>query len=488
MGAVYRGHDPALDRTVALKVVLDQNTNYLARFQREAKAVARLSHPNIVQVHDFGQDEDGNPFLVMELVRGKSLDAVLKDRGALPPALVVDLVRQAALGLSAAHQAGIVHRDIKPQNMLLDEVGQLKLVDFGIARVSGVNEGLTSGNEALGTLHYMAPEVLSGQQADHRADIYSLGLVAYNLLSGKPPFSGPSAVAVAMKQINEPLPDLEKEVPGTPASLRLLIEHMTEKDRERRPASCDEVVRQALAITDALSKTEPMRMTLSASSRRVVLAAGGLGLTSALAVALLVGGLGMKRKHGATRPTAPVANAVTVTPSVSPTLPRVPQPETPKPTGVKLTGPLRVAILRFKNLTGDASRDLYGEGVSEAVTLAFDGLSDKIRLLERTHLEADNLPTLKESLADFTDKENVVAYGRIVGAEILVQGAFQRLDDQLRLTARFTRVETSEILATEVMTEALPGKKSGKAEFALFDKVAARLRQRLIELVPRARE
>jgi serine/threonine protein kinase len=488
MGAVYRGHDPSLDRTVALKVVLDQNPNYLARFQREAKAVARLSHPNIVQVHDFGQDHDGNPFLVMELVRGKSLDVVIKDRGPMAPDKVVDVLRQAALGLQAAHSAGIVHRDIKPQNMLLDEAGQVKLVDFGIARVSGVHEGLTSGNEALGTLHYMAPEVLSGQQADHRADIYSLGLVAFNLLSGKPPFSGPSAVAGAMKQINDPLPDLHKEAPGTPAVLQRLIERMTLKDRERRPRSCDEVAREAAAIADELSRTAPMTTTLPPGSRRIVLVAGGLGLSCALAVALIVGGLGLKRRRGETpiRPVNTPTVASTAPPDKSQPVEEAKQPvaATKKP---PLSGPVRVAILRFRNLTGDAARDAYGEGVAEAVTLTFDGMSDKIRLLERNQLETANLPILKESLADFTDKDNVVKYGNIVGAEVIVQGAFQRLDNQLRITARFTRVETSEILATQVLTEELPSGKSGKAQFALFDKVAAKLREQLLEVLPRVR-
>jgi serine/threonine-protein kinase len=118
MGAVYRGYDPSLDRTVALKVVLDQNPQFLARFQREAKAVARLSHPHIVQVYDFGQDAEGNPFFVMELVHGKNLQSVVSGNGPLPPEQVANLLRQAALGLAAAHAAGIVHRDIKPHGVL----------------------------------------------------------------------------------------------------------------------------------------------------------------------------------------------------------------------------------------------------------------------------------------------------------------------------------------------------------------------------------
>ena len=143
MGAVYRAFDPSLQRTVAIKVMLGQNPEFLARFEREARAVAKLSHPNVVQVYDFGRDEQNNPYFVMELLPGRSLDSLLKEKGPLPALKVVDVLRQAAEGLQAAHAVGIVHRDIKPHNLMLDDQGNVKLVDFGIARDMASTEELT---------------------------------------------------------------------------------------------------------------------------------------------------------------------------------------------------------------------------------------------------------------------------------------------------------------------------------------------------------
>ena len=185
MGAVYRAFDPSLQRTVAIKVMLGQNPEFLARFEREARAVAKLSHPNVVQVYDFGRDEQNNPYFVMELLPGRSLDSLLKEKGPLPALKVVDVLRQAAEGLQAAHAVGIVHRDIKPHNLMLDDQGNVKLVDFGIARDMASTEELTSTQATPGTLHYMAPEVLSGQAADARADETKLGLEIVEALAGQ---------------------------------------------------------------------------------------------------------------------------------------------------------------------------------------------------------------------------------------------------------------------------------------------------------------
>ena len=148
MGAVYRAHDPALERTVAIKVILESSPEYLARFQREARAIAKLSHPHIVQVYDSGADERGNPYFVMELIDGLSLAALVKERGPLPAAQVLELLTQAAQGLAAAHEVGIVHRDIKPANLILDAKQGLKIVDFGIARLTQATEELTAAQAA----------------------------------------------------------------------------------------------------------------------------------------------------------------------------------------------------------------------------------------------------------------------------------------------------------------------------------------------------
>lgn len=493
MGAVYRAYDPALDRTVALKVVLEKNPEFLARFQREAKAVARLSHPHIVQVYDFGQDADGNPFFVMELVIGKSLDGVVKERGPMAPAKVVELLRQAALGLAAAHAAGVIHRDIKPHNMLLDEGGQLKLVDFGIARVTGVNEGLTQNNEALGTLHYMAPEVLSGQPADARADIYSLGLVAFHLLTGKAPFSGPSAVAIAMKQISEPLPDLTKEAPATPVVLRRLIERMTHKERAERIQTCDEIARACAAIADEFGKTDAMPPILPPGRPRILLFAAVLGLASAAIIIGVFGGVfgGIRvwqKRAAATSRLTPVRSEVSAA---------APNRANQVKTGVENPpsqvvaaaphGPVRVAVMPLRNLSNLADLNDPGQGISEAITHALydPELAPKLRLLERAQLESGAVAELKLNQEGMMDKEAAQQYGHMLGAELLVQGAFQRLGDSVRITARFSRVETGEILDTMLRTVSLDDFKN---KFSFQDEIAAEVKKHLVDLLPRARK
>lgn len=495
MGAVYRAYDPSLDRTVALKLVLlapghsEHNPEYLVRFEREAKAIARLSHPNIVQVYDFGRDEAGNPYFVMELVRGQPLSSVSRERGPLPQNEVAELIRQAAIGLQAAHDVGIIHRDVKPHNMLVDERGGVKLVDFGVARVAGgVSEGMTATNEALGTLHYMAPEVLSGKSIDARADIYSLGLVMFHLLTGHPPFQADSAVGVAMKQISEPLPDISKEVPSISASLRNLLERMTQKERDARLPNCAEVARLCESALAQLDATAPSDLPVALQERkqrqrRTLLIAAGLGLAASLGVPLALSGLGV-RKRPKTLPKPP--------PPPPPDGPPKPPPAvaSPKPAAaaVPATGPVRIAVLRFKNLAGDPALNVLTEGISEGVTTVLNELRgdtpDRIILIERNQFDEQNLPELKRGSEDYMDKATVAAVGRVLGVEVLVQGAFSRLDDQMRVTARFSRVDNGEIL--DSMTLTAPAK-TGAQIFALQDRVASELRGRVGQILPRMR-
>ncbi|MFI5288644.1 MAG: serine/threonine-protein kinase, partial [Polyangia bacterium] len=209
MGAVYRGRDPELDRPVAIKVMLDASPDFVARFRREAQSIARLTHPNIVQVYDFGVDTESNPYFVMELIDGTPLDKIVRERGRLPPLEAVRLIRQAAQGLAAAHRAGIVHRDIKPSNLIVDGSGTLKLVDFGIARVATpAGQALTAAAALMGTPGYMAPEQAAGKPVDHRADIYALGLTLFELLAGAPPYAAADPISLVVKNLQEPLPDL----------------------------------------------------------------------------------------------------------------------------------------------------------------------------------------------------------------------------------------------------------------------------------------
>src|SRR5437868_14271985 len=221
MSSVYRAHDRLLDRKVALKILHEQYTedaDYVERFRREARAVAALSHPNIVTVIDRGEHEN-KQFIVFEYIDGENLKALIQRRGPAPVVTALELALQVARGLSFAHQQGLVHRDVKPQNVLLNGDGEAKVTDLGIARSLDVKHGVTQTGTVLGTSDYIAPEQAQGQRVDEHTDVYSLGVVLYELLTGELPFSGDNFVAVAMQHINELPPPVSAKRPDVPPRL-----------------------------------------------------------------------------------------------------------------------------------------------------------------------------------------------------------------------------------------------------------------------------
>jgi len=240
MSNVFRAHDRLLERTVALKILHEQFTrdeDYVERFRREARAVAQLAHPNIVTVIDRGE-QDGRQYIVFEYVDGQNLKE-LTAGGPLDPREAIGLALQVARALSFAHERGLVHRDVKPQNVLLNDDGQAKVTDFGIARSLDVH-GVTQTGTVLGTSDYIAPEQARGQKVDPKTDIYSLGAVLYELLTGDVPFKGDNFVAVAMRHVNEPPPSVLDRRPDCPLRLDLAIQRAMAKDPEERFGSMDE--------------------------------------------------------------------------------------------------------------------------------------------------------------------------------------------------------------------------------------------------------
>ncbi|MGH3001969.1 MAG: protein kinase domain-containing protein, partial [Gaiellaceae bacterium] len=236
MSSVYRAHDSLLDRTVALKVLHQQYTadeGYVERFRREARSVATLSHPNVVTVIDRGEHE-GRQFIVFEYVDGENLKQLIVRRGPAPVTMALELGVQVARGLSFAHQQGLVHRDVKPQNVLLNGNGEAKVTDFGIARSLDVKHGMTQTGTVLGTSDYIAPEQAQGQQVGEHTDVYSLGVVMYELLTGEVPFPGENFVAVAMRHINEPPPPIRDRRPDVPPRLEEAIQRAMAKDPDDR--------------------------------------------------------------------------------------------------------------------------------------------------------------------------------------------------------------------------------------------------------------
>ena len=252
MAAVYLANDLILDRLVAIKVLrLDfrQNDDAMRRFRREALSATQLTHPNIVGVYDVGQSQEMN-YIVMEYVEGTDLKDYVRQRGALHPIEAVRIMMQIVSAIAAAHQNRIIHRDIKPQNILIDREGNVKITDFGIA-VALSDTSLTQTNTLLGSVHYLSPEQARGGMATIQTDIYALGIVLYELLTGKVPFDGESAVSIALKHFQEPLPPVINPSVMIPQSLENIVLKATAKDSMNRYRSCYEMFQDLKTCLDS---------------------------------------------------------------------------------------------------------------------------------------------------------------------------------------------------------------------------------------------
>jgi serine/threonine-protein kinase len=237
MSTVYRAFDTVLERQVAIKVMhreIATDSDQLERFRREARAVAQLNHPHIVTVIDAGED-DGTPYIVFEYVEGETLKDRIRRHGRLPVSEAVAYAIEIARALGVAHDRGIVHRDVKPQNVLVDEEGSAKVTDFGIARTLD-QEGLTADGRVLGTTDYVSPEQALGHPVTGQSDLYSLGIVLFEMLTGDVPFQGENQVAVAMKHVREELPDVQLRRPEVSSALAAVLDRATDKDLARRYA------------------------------------------------------------------------------------------------------------------------------------------------------------------------------------------------------------------------------------------------------------
>lgn len=327
MSTVYLAVDLTLDRPVAVKLLhreISSADHQLERFRMEAKAAARLSNPNLVTVIDAG-DQNGRPFIVFEYVEGQTLKEVIITSGPLPVDQAVAYTIEIARGLQAAHESRLVHRDVKPQNILIDREGRARVTDFGIAR-SLEEDGLTDTGEVIGTTDYVSPEQASGESADERSDIYALGIVLYELLTGQVPFQAESQVAVAMKHVSEPVPDVAAERPGVPATVASVVDIATAKDPDDRYTTIGEMIadleisldesaarqpaqRRSEQATTVLKTVPPARRPLTASGRksRIRLLLGLLAVLVLIA-ALVWGGERLGVSGGSSIPIASVGD------------------------------------------------------------------------------------------------------------------------------------------------------------------------------------
>ena len=353
MGDVWEATDEVLRRPVAVKVMRPQGPEddaFLERFRDEARGSASLHHPNIASVFDYGE-EDGTAYLVMELVPGRTLGEIIRDSdGGMPAEEVRSMLGQAALALSAAHGAGVVHRDVKPANIIVTPEGQAKLTDFGIARV-GDGSGHTLTGEVLGTPDYISPEQALGEPATAASDIYSLGVVAHEMITGRKPFDMGTAVATAIAQVNDPPPELPSTVP---LDLREVVEACLAKAASDRPAdaravaeaagvplgslpgitpapvSADDTALLATAPATRALPVTPTRASGRATERTTEHAAGRRWAWLAVPAVALVAwgafalgsGLGGPAASPATRPTTPVATTPRTSPTTSATASR----------------------------------------------------------------------------------------------------------------------------------------------------------------------
>ncbi|MFC5140914.1 protein kinase [Actinomycetospora rhizophila] len=239
MSVVHRGVDLRLERPVAIKVLdgaLASDPAFVRRFEREARAAARLAHPGIVAVHDQGRDPDGTVFLVLELVEGGTLRDVLRDQARLHPAAALTVAEQVVTALQVAHDRGLVHRDVKPENVLIGRDGAVKVADFGLVAAAWETDPDDSGEMVLGTVAYLAPEQVTDGRADARSDLYATGIVLFELLTGVPPHGGDDAVTVARRHVQNDVPLPSSVVGGVPRALDRLVIAATHRDPERRLA------------------------------------------------------------------------------------------------------------------------------------------------------------------------------------------------------------------------------------------------------------
>ncbi len=405
MGEVYRARDTRLGREVAVKVIpaaLSADPDRLRRFEQEARSASALNHPNILTIHDFGSHEEA-PYVVSELLEGETLRERLS-LGALSPRKAIESGVQIAHGLAAAHEKGIVHRDLKPENLFVTKDGRVKILDFGLAKLTHPEAGsgplaevptLTRGTEPgviMGTVGYMSPEQVRGQAADRRSDIFAFGAVMYELLSSKRAFRGDSAIETMSAILREEPAELLQSVTGVPPSLERIVRRCLEKNPEERFQSARDLA-FALTETASVSLAAPSVAVPSrfGTRRRVWIASLPVALAALLAVLVAVDPGGLRRRL----------------------------------LGRALPGRVEsIAVLPLHNLSGDPGQEYFADGMTEALIANLAQIR-KLRVISRTSVE------------EYKDgKRPLPQIARELGVDAVVEGSVARSGDRVRITAQ----------------------------------------------------
>jgi eukaryotic-like serine/threonine-protein kinase len=422
MGAVYKAKDREVERVVALKLIrpeMASNPSILARFKQELMTAHQVTHKNVIRIYDLSE-ADGVKFITMEFVEGSDLRQLYREKGKLPPDEAVDIIRQVCMALDAAHSAGIIHRDLKPQNIMKDKSGRILVMDFGLAR-SVQSEGMTQTGALLGTIEYMSPEQAMGKTLDQRSDLFAVGLIFYELLSGKMPFKAETAMASLLMRNQEravPLAEIDATVP---AGLSDIVSRCLERDLDRRYPSASEII----ADLDAWQGKRPVMASIimqAPKQRRAIpwkwVAPAGAALLAALLLLAIPG----TRQLIFRTPTA--ENRASI---VNPGLP-------------SLTQGKYVAVMPFRVLGDASSMGYIAEGLGEA-------LSAKLFQLKGVHLtSADAARKLDPNLP-------LPQIAKKLGANMIVQGTVQGTADQMRITVKLENVGENKT----VWNEEFPG-------------------------------
>ncbi len=413
MGRVYRVRDEKLDEEVVLKLIrpdIASDPKIIARFRNELKTARKIGHPHVARTYDLNESK-GTHYITMDYVRGENLKSLIRKVGRMSPAQAIAIARQICDGLSEAHKLGVIHRDLKPQNIMVDENGRTMIVDFGIAR-SIHSESITDTGVMIGTPEYMAPEQAEGDKTGPHTDIYALGIILYEMLTGEPPFSGQTPVAIAMKHKTKSPPDPAEKNPGIPESLSLLILQLLEKDPSDRPQSAQNVEKELDEIAKSLSASTHIAIKKSRSKKTRFKSPWIKYAAAALILIILAVSVFLIFKPSPTPPSQALETAAAGWDN-------------------------SIAVLPFRDISPEKNQEHISFGMTEA-------LSDRLSRIEQLKVSS---PT---SVMRYRDtQKDVKIIGQELGVANLVEGSIQVAEGHIRIRGQLTDAATGFTLWTE---------------------------------------